>query len=618
MDIIDLPGTYSLISRSPDERVAMEVLRGLRPDTRPPDVVVVVVDASNLQRNLYLVSQLIELGRPMVVVLNMMDIAERRGLHVWPEALARELGVPVIPVVGHKRQGISELKAAIEHAKVAPMPDWPLPHEMKEELVLVGGGLAILDSEEGLPKDVGGIGFSSGIGKGSGTFCRNGPEGASHKRSLTPFLSSPRLRALPTRQDVKLPADFQEDDARRLDRYQALAERLLIGDRAEDLGELARREPVMSLLNSATQRMATLDIDPMQADIEAHYKWIERIGDSAVATLDELAAMGNPAPGTPRTVLNYASPDTATWSERIDAVLIHKVWGLLVFAAIMASLFVTIFWLAKPIMDGLQGGIEWVGASIGSRLGEGPLKALIEDGIFKGVGAVVVFVPQIALLFMFLAVLEDSGYLARAAFLMDRLLSRVGLHGKSFIPLLSSFACAIPGIMATRTMESRKDRLATILIAPFMSCSARLPVYTLLIGAFFAAYGAAAQAGIMLGCYALGIIAAAGIAWIFRRTLLKGGASAFVLELPTYKMPQASQVARQVWTNTSQFLAKAGTIIFCLSVILWAMTYYPRLPETTANQLRAELRPEVRAHVAESHKSNHQARFLRLVMASDA
>jgi ferrous iron transport protein B len=202
--------------------------------------------------------------------------------------------------------------------------------------------------------------------------------------------------------------------------------------------------------------------------------------------------------------------------------------------------------------------------------------------VFKGVGAVVVFVPQIALLFLFLSVLEDTGYLARAAFLMDRLLAKVGLHGKSFIPLLSSFACAIPGIMATRTIENRKDRLATILVAPFMSCSARLPVYTLLIGTFFVGFGALAQAGVMLACYALGIAAAAGTAWIFKRSFLKGGPTAFILELPTYKVPQASQVGRQVWTNTWAFLTKAGTTIFCLSVILWAMAYYPRLPQIRA------------------------------------
>jgi ferrous iron transport protein B len=337
---------------------------------------------------------------------------------------------------------------------------------------------------------------------------------------------------------------------------------LLIGDHAADLGPIAQREPVKSLLSSAASRLARLGIDPMQADIEAHYRWIDGVTSQVVSS---------------KPVLDYAEPRTLT--QKVDAVLVHKVWGLLIFAAIMGLLFVSLFWAAKPIMDGLQNGVDWLGKLVTRRMIDGPLKDLLISGVFKGVGAVIVFVPQIALLFLFLSILEDSGYLARAAFLMDRLLAKAGLHGKSFIPLLSSFACAIPGIMATRTIENRKDRLATILVAPFMSCSARLPVYTLLIGTFFVGLGALAQAGVMLACYALGIVAAAGTAWIFKRSLLKGGATAFILELPTYKVPQASEVGRQVWKNTWAFLTKAGTTIFCLSVILWAMAYYPRLPE---------------------------------------
>jgi ferrous iron transport protein B len=274
--------------------------------------------------------------------------------------------------------------------------------------------------------------------------------------------------------------------------------------------------------------------------------------------------------------LDYERVPTLT--DRVDRILLHKLWGLAIFTAIMAALFVSIFFLATPLMDGIEAGVGWLGGLVGRVLPEGPLQDLWSDGIVAGVGAVVVFVPQIALLFLFLAILEDSGYLARAAFLMDRLLSKVGLHGKSFIPLLSSFACAIPGILATRTIESRRDRLATIFVAPFMSCSARLPVYALLIGTFFASYSAVTRGGILLACYALGIIAAVVTAWVFKRTLLKGTPQAFILELPTYKVPQLSQVVRVVWTNTRAFLTKAGTIIFCLSVILWALMYYPRLP----------------------------------------
>ena len=551
-NVIDLPGTYSLISRSPDEHVAMEVLRGLRSDTPAPDIIIVVVDASNLQRNLYLVSQLIELGHPLVMALNMTDIAERRGLNVSAEKLEASLGIPVVSIVGHKKKGIDALKSAIDRARIAPMPEWPLPDAMREELLLVGGGLAILNvtntHETTIPN---------------------------YKPEAEAVGDAPGSSSLPPR-------------------HLALAERLLIGDHASDLDIFSKYEPVKSLLTSSGNRLKQLGIDPMQADIEAHYHWIDTITQGVVTE----------KPSDTK-VLDYATPRTLT--QKADAILIHKIWGLLIFALIMGTLFVSLFWLAQPIMDALQNSIDWLGQLTTRKLADGPIKDLLVSGVFKGVGAVIVFVPQIALLFLFLSILEDSGYLARAAFLMDRVLSKVGLHGKSFIPLLSSFACAIPGIMATRTIESRKDRLATILVAPFMSCSARLPVYTLLIGTFFASFGAMAQAGVMLSCYALGIIAAAGTAFIFKRSFLKGAPTSFILELPTYKVPQASEVGRQVWKNTWAFITKAGTTIFCLSIVLWAMAYYPRLPESKTKTIEQTVRsdakntlvfPEQKVHVS--------------------
>ena len=552
--IVDLPGTYSLISRSPDEVVAMQVLRGLRPDTPVPDAVIVVVDASNLQRNLYLVSQLVELGRPMVVALNMTDVAARRGLNVSAERLAAELGVPVVPIVGHKRRGVPELKAAIRKAVVAPSPDWPLPAAMKTEVRQLA---TLLDADAHSPSP-----GTPGEGGGEGDF------------------------GLPVSFDSRgNPHPHRE----RGPDHAVLAERLLVGDRSDDLQRLSQAEPIHSHLSAALGRLHALGIDPVQADIEAHYHWIDTV--AAGAMVPACAALVLPATPQP---LDYARP--VHLSERVDRILVHKVWGLLIFAAVMAALFVSIFWLAAPVMDAMQKGIAWLGTATTSHLGDGPLKDLLNQGVFAGVGTVVVFVPQIALLFFFLAILEDSGYLARAAFLMDRLLSKVGLHGKSFIPLLSSFACAIPGIMAARTIENRKDRLATILVAPFMSCSARLPVYTLLIGTFFARYGAFAQAGIMLACYALGILAAVGTALVFKRTFLKGMPSSFILEMPSYKLPQVSLVARQVWTNASQFLKKAGTTIFAMSVVLWALAYYPRLPAQRAEAIKAQCLPEARYH----------------------
>ncbi len=552
-EVIDLPGTYSLISRSPDEVVAMEVLRGLRKDSPAPDAVIVVVDASNLQRNLYLVSQLIELGRPLIIALNMMDVAERRGLRVSAEQLQRELGVPVVPVVGHKKKGIVELKSAIRQAMVAPMPNLPLPAAMREEVLLVGGALAILDGE--------------GV------------------RDVTAFVAHP-----PNQTDTS-PSSTRDEASSRIHRYNQYAERLLVGDRADDLEKLARLEPVASLLASAGERLRAAGIDPMQADVEGHYLWIEGVAARCSGGATNAAAAANSGTSLrsdPSAAESTGAVDQPTLTQKVDAVLVHRFWGLIIFALIMGGLFVTLFWLAQPIMDAIHSAVVLLGNVTTRHLTDGPIKDLLSDGVFAGVGAVVVFVPQIALLFLFLAVLEDTGYLARAAFLMDKLLSKVGLHGKSFIPLLSSFACAIPGIMATRTIDNRKDRLATILVAPFMSCSARLPVYTLLIGTFFAAYGAAVQAGIMLSMYLLGIAAAVATAWIFKRSLLKGPAAAFILEMPSYKVPQLSQVARQVWVNTRAFLTKAGTTIFCLSILLWAMAYYPRLPAQRAELIGSE------------------------------
>ena len=542
--VIDLPGTYSLVSRSPDERVAMEVLRGLRLDTPTPDVVIVVVDASNLPRNLYLVSQLVELGRPMVVALNMTDIAERRGQKVSAEGLSAALGVPVIPMVGTKKRGIEELKAALAEGRVAPEPDWPFPDAMRREMVTVADVL----------REMGAMG--------------------------DPLIArTPDLREPPSGRsgapDKRGPAD----------RARALAERLLVGDRREELATLAASEPLAATLLEANRRLTAADVDPMQADVEAHYGWIESVVERAA----------QPTPHAPRPTqpLDYAPGLTLT--QKADKILVHKVWGLLAFVAIMGTLFVSLFWLADPLMGGIQDGVTWLGGLVTNLLPPGPIHDLWADGIVAGVGAVVVFIPQIAILFAFLSILEDSGYLARAAFLLDRLLSKVGLHGKSFIPLLSSFACAIPGIMAARTIETRRDRLMTIFVAPFMSCSARLPVYTLLIAAFFAGYGAWAQAGMMLGLYAIGIVAAAGTAWAFNLAGRHGPASAFILEMPAYKVPQFGQVLRHTWTNTAEFITKAGTTIFVLSVILWAATYYPRLPAAQVAAVRSHYAPLVEA-----------------------
>jgi ferrous iron transport protein B len=512
IDVIDLPGTYSLIPNSPDEQVTAEVL-------------VAVVDASNLPRSLYLISQLLELRKPLAIALNMSDIAERRGLRIDVDALTRELGVPVVPMVGHRRRGVQTLREAISALCAAPIPafpmGWDFPPALSREI-------------RGLTTAIGPATASAGC--------------ESH--------------------------------------------RLLIDDPSSDIAALAQR--LQAPLAEAHARLSAEGIDAMQADIEARYRWIDGIVSRCVAVLPQAPAR--------------------TLTERVDSLLMHPVSGMLAFALVMGLVFVSVFWVAQPLMDGITDLIARLGAAATAHLADGPLKSLIVDGVFAGVGAVVVFIPQIAILFLFLAILEDSGYLARAAFLMDRVFAKVGLHGKSFIPLLSSFACAIPGIMAARTIDSRKDRLATIMVAPFMSCSARLPVYFLLIGTFFAPFFSPgmrpfAQGAIMLGCYVLGIAAAAIVAWIFRRTLLrKGPPSTFILEMPSYKIPQPIEIGRQVWTNASKFLTKAGTVIFSLSVLLWALAYYPRLPDAQRDRIAAEALAGYHANEALSSREKEDER----------
>jgi ferrous iron transport protein B len=501
-EILDLPGTYSLIPGSPDEQITADVLCGRIEGTPAPDAVVVVVDASNLPRSLYLVTQLIDLGLPLVVALNMSDIASRRGLSVDATRLSELLGVAVIPMVSHHRRGLQDLRQALLTARIPTTMRWEVPEALLAECRALSGVLG-----------------SSATGLG----------GSAH--------------------------------------------RLLIGDRSGELGNLAAT--VRAQLQESAARLAALGVDAVEADITARYRWI----DGVVAQVVSRSAAAAKRPLT----------------EGVDGVLMHPVSGLIIFALVMAVVFISVFWIAQPLMDGLQHAITALGTWTLTHLDAGPLKSLISDGIIKGVGTVVAFVPQIAILFLFLAVLEDSGYLARAAFLMDRILAKVGLHGKSFIPLLSSFACAIPGIMSARTIENRKDRLATILVAPFMSCSARLPVYILLINACFTPviperYQSVAKGLIMLACYVLGVVAAGCVAWIFRKSLLRAGPqSSFILEMPSYKLPQWSEVLRQMWVNASKFLTKAGTVIFAFSVLMWAAMYWPRLPESQAKAIASQV-----------------------------
>ena len=339
---------------------------------------------------------------------------------------------------------------------------------------------------------------------------------------------------------------------------------LLLSLHDQALGNLAGHDrSIIEGTLAAQKRLREQDLDPISAPVEARYAWIQQVCGDAVHK-----------PGS----------EGLTLSDKLDAVLTHRLWGWLTFLGAMAMIFFAIFTVASYPMEWIDQGMTAVSGWISGQLPEGDFRSLLTDGVIAGVGGVVIFLPQILILYLFLGLLEDSGYMARAAFIMDRLMSRVGLHGKSFIPLLSSFACAIPGIMATRTVENPKDRLVTILVAPLMSCSARLPVYVLMIAVLLPAASAFQKAGIMLGMYLLGIFAAFGMAWLFKRTLLKGETPMLLLEMPPYRMPSLGTILMRMWERAGIFLRRAGTIILALSVLLWALTTYPKPtdPETSS------------------------------------
>ena len=515
MDLLDLPGSYSLQVRAPDEAVSRDVLLGREPGTPQPDVVVVVVDASNLERNLYLVAQILDLHLPTVVALNMVDMAERAGMRIDVPALAQELGVPVIPVVATQGTGLVALKQAL--SRQAP----PLPA----------------------------------------------------RRPPMPEAIAREVRALAAQLPVEAAVAFPE----------ALLLLTLHDQALDDLAE--HNATIVQATLAAQARLRAGGIDPLCALVEARYAWINEVCRRAVHKPDA-------GPGL-------------SHSDRMDQVLTHRFWGWGVFLGAMTLMFLSIFTLAQIPMGWIDAGVHALGHWLGGHLPESQLRDLIVDGALPGVGGVLMFLPQILILYFFLGLLEDSGYMARAAFLMDRVMSSVGLHGKSFIPLLSSFACAIPGIMASRTVENRQDRIATILIAPLMSCSARIPVYTLMIAVLLPGTPALAKAGMMLALYLLGIGTAFVLAWIFKKTLLKSETSMLLLELPPYRKPSLRSVALCMKERAGLFVTRAGTVILALSVLLWALATYPKaanphaprgeaISQSFAGQMGRALEPALR------------------------
>jgi len=506
--LIDLPGSYSLAARSPDEAVTRDVLFGRRADTAAPDRILCIVDATNLERNLYLVHQVLDLGRPVILVLNMMDVARASGLAIDAPELERELGIPVIPCEAVNGKGIVELRMAMSRASL-PLPRhaWSIPAEVAPAVAELQ---AALMEGEGKP---------ALLARAEALLLLTDAQSTTNSSGIAAPVSPSRAAAVLANWQAhwhKEGVDWAASlVASRYDAISALCERVV------------------------TQRKPTSAAD--SASAAAH----------------------------------------ASRSDRIDAVVTHPLWGWLVLGGLMTLIFFSIFTFAEYPMDWIDGSVASFADWVKEAMPEGDLRDLITDGAIAGVGGVVVFLPQILILFFFIGLLESTGYMARAAFIMDRLMSRVGLNGKSFIPLLSSYACAIPGIMAARTIENHKDRLVTILVAPLMSCSARLPVYLLMIAALLPgdAVPVASKVGLMLLMYALGTGGAFGFAWLFKKTLLKGEPPLMIMELPPYRMPALKDVARHMLDRAGLFLKRAGTIILSISIVLWFLATYPRALE---------------------------------------
>ena len=507
VDLLDLPGTYSLAAHSPDEIVAVDVLLSQRADAAPVDAILAIVDASNLQRNFYLISQLVELDRPLLIALNMTDVSQRRGMTIDAARLAQRLGVPIVPISARQRQGLDQLRQILaallkgdEPARAQTRPTFPA--ELQRQVDALAG--------------------------------RQVPDADGSQRTLS---AVEVFRAL-------------VDEAGSVE--QRLSERLGPDFAAE--------------LSASRQDVGTSD--PLSGlESEARYAWIDQVVEGCVHQPDSLQSHR---------------------SDRIDRVLTHGVVGTLIFVALNALVFQAIYTWAGPMMDGIDALFGHLGAWAGDLLPPGALHSLIVDGVIGGVGGVLIFLPQIAILFLFIALLEDCGYMARAALLMDRLLTRCGLSGKSFIPLLSSFACAVPGIMSARTIDDWRDRFTTIVVAPLMSCSARLPVYILFIAAFIPDRPLLGgwfnlQGLVLLGMYSIGIVVAIPLAWLLKKTLLKGEAPPFLMELPSYKVPTPRTVFLRVYHSGSAFVVRAGSIILATTIAMWALAYFPHSEDIIAH-----------------------------------
>ncbi len=500
LNIVDLPGTYSLTAYSLEELVARNFLIGER-----PDVVVDVVDASNLERNLYLAVQLLELGVPLVICLNMMDVAEQRGIKIDLEALSKALNTPVVPTVARKGQGLDQLLEVCVQVAGQHKP-W-IPLELSYGL----------DINEALSE------------------VRDILQGREPRQGL---ISAHWLAVKCLERDTEVMEQLALDEA--------LKQKL---------------QPVMDRVSQHLQR--TLDDDPESVIADYRYGYITGITRKAVSSEIEMRV---------------------DFSDKVDQVLTNRFFGPLFLLTVLYGIYQFVFWASEVPVGWLEGLFSWLGAGLEAGLPEGVLRSLLVSGVIDGVGGVLGFAPLIMFMFFAIAILEDSGYMARVAYLLDRVLRTFGLHGNSVIGLIVgggiSGGCAVPGIMATRTLKDPQARLATILVIPFMNCGAKLPVYSVLISAFFAGQRAMILFGLTIISWGLALTAAK----ILRSTLLGGEQAPFVMELPPYRTPTIKGLMIHTWERTWQYVKKAGTIILGVSILIWALMTYPGMPADQAAQ----------------------------------
>ncbi len=487
-NIVDLPGTYSLSAYSPEE---LYVRRYLKDES--PDVIINVVDASNLERNLYLSTELIDMDRRMVIALNMYDELKRIGTQVDYKTLGEMIGVPIVPTVSRSGEGVDDLFDTVIR-------------------VYEGRESAVRHVHVNLGNDI-----ESGV-----RVLKDEIKRATH----IDLHFSPRYLA------IKLLE--KDSEAEKLIKDSPDYNRLVdLRERERQRIELMRNEDITSAIAN------------------------EKYGFIAGALAE---------------TMTESEKDPTNSTRIIDAFVTNKLFGFPIFLLIMFGIFWATFEFGSYPMDWIEAGVKWLGNIVNAYMPDGPLKDLIVDGVIGGVGGVIVFLPNILILYFFISFMEDSGYMARAAFIMDRLMHRIGLHGKSFIPLIMGFGCNVPAIMATRSIESRSSRLITILINPFMSCSARVPIYVLLVGAFFKEHAAVA----FMGLYILGVVIAIITARLLRRFYFKVDETPFVMELPPYRIPTMKASLRHMWGKGEQYLRKMGGIILVASIVVWALNYFPQ------------------------------------------